>query len=352
MVDLKRTPAALALAAALLFGLSAPATKALVALTDPWLLAGLLYLGSGLGLGLYRVAERLFGRARREASISPRDAVWLGAAILSGGVIGPILMLFGLARGSAAQTALLLNLEGVFTALLAWLAFGEAFARRIAVGMAAIALGAAALVWDPAARLAFDPAAALVSAACLAWAADNNLTRRISGGDPVAIAAWKGAIAGPVGILIGLGRGVELPGGTVLLSAGLVGLLGYGTSLVLFILALRHLGAARTGAYFSTAPFIGAIVGVGVLGEPVTPQLVAAATLMAAGVWLHLSERHEHEHMHEPLRHDHLHDHDVHHGHEHPGQILVQEPHAHPHVHGPLRHSHPHYPDLHHRHRH
>jgi drug/metabolite transporter (DMT)-like permease len=347
-----RTAAALALGAALLFGLSAPAAKVLVAVTDPWLLAGLLYVGSGLGLGLYRLGRGLPLRLPSEAPVSRHEAPWLAAATLAGGVVGPVLMLFGLTRGSAAQTALLLNLEGVFTALLAWLAFNEAFAIRIATGMAAIALGSVVLTWDVSGGVALDRSAVLVIAACLAWAVDNNLTRRISASDPVQIAAVKGAAAGAINLLIALGRGAEIPDTAVLLGAAMVGLLGYGTSLVLFVLALRHLGTARTGAYFSTAPFIGSVGAIALLGEAITVRLLIAGSLMAVGVWLHLSERHDHEHLHATLEHDHLHRHDAHHQHDHPAGVAETEPHAHPHVHQPIRHSHPHYPDLHHRHRH
>lgn len=346
-----RAAPALALGAALLFGLSAPATKILVTTTDPWLLAGLLYLGSGVGLGLYRLGRPLLGWRVAEARLARWDLPWLGLAILTGGVAGPVLMLFGLAGGSAAQAALLLNLEGVFTALLAWLAFGEAFDRRIAIGMAAIALGALLLAWDPT-GVAPDGAAILVIAATLAWATDNNLTRRVSASDPVQIAALKGGVAGAVNLLIALGRGAEPPGVAAVVGAALIGLFGYGTSLVLFVLALRQLGTARTAAYFSTAPFIGALGAVLGLDEPVSGALVAAGGLMALGVWLHLSERHEHEHVHEAIAHDHLHWHDAHHQHEHDPDVDGREPHGHPHVHAPVRHRHPHYPDLHHRHRH
>jgi drug/metabolite transporter (DMT)-like permease len=215
----------------------------------------------------------------------------------------------------------------------------------------AIAIGAVVLSWHPFSPLVFDGSAMLVTVACLAWAIDNNLTRRISGGDPLQIAALKGGVAGIVNTLLGLGRGAQWPAPAMGLGAALVGVLGYGTSLVLFIRALRLLGTARTGAYFSTAPFVGAIGGVLILGEPLTVQLLAAAGLMGLGIGLHLTERHDHEHVHEPLAHEHLHRHDEHHQHEHPPGAL-REPHSHVHVHAKFRHGHPHYPDLHHRHRH
>lgn len=344
-----RTGPGLALAAAVLFGLSAPGAKRLAGTVDPWLLAGLLYLGSGIGLGLYRLAQRLLGRVASEASLSRQDLPWLGGAIAVGGIIGPVLLMYGLAAGTAVQSSLLLNLEGVFTALLAWSFFRENFDARIAIGMAAIAAGAAVLSWKPADPLALDASALLVTGACLAWAIDNNLTRRVSGGDPLQIAALKGIVAGSINVLLAVVQHSPWPALAAILGAGAVGFLGYGTSLVCFVRALRLLGTARTGAYFSTAPFVGAIAGAVALQEPLTWQASLAAVFMGTGVWLHLTERHEHEHQHEALEHAHAHVHDAHHQHSHAPGTPLGEPHSHAHVHAPLRHSHPHFPDLHHR---
>jgi drug/metabolite transporter (DMT)-like permease len=335
-----------------LFGLSTPAAKLLVGTVDPWLLAGVLYLGSGVGLSLYRWLRHLLRRAARESPVTGRDLFWLGAAIVFGGIIGPVLLVHGLATGTAVQSSLLLNLEGVFTALLAWSFFREHFSARIATGMAFIVLGGATLSWMPSAPLVFDASAMLVTAACLAWAIDNNLTRKVSGGDPVQIAALKGVAAGSINVLVALSRGASWPTPMATLGAAVVGVLGYGVSLVLFVLSLRLLGTARTGAYFSTAPFVGAVTGILVLQEPLTLSILVAMLVMAAGVWLHLSERHEHEHLHEPLEHAHLHSHDEHHQHEHARGTPTDAPHSHAHRHTPIRHSHPHYPDLHHRHDH
>jgi len=351
-MDAGKSGPGLALAAAVLFGLSAPAAKLLVGTVDPWLLAGLLYLGSGIGLGVYRWSQRLLGRIGSEAPLGRPDLPWLGGAIAVGGIIGPVLLMYGLAAGTAVRSSLLLNLEGVFTALLAWSLFRESFAARIAIGMAAIAGGAALLSWKSSPAFALDASAVLVAGACLAWAVDNNLTRMVSGGDPLQIAALKGIAAGAINVLLAIGRQAAWPGPVAVLGAGIVGFLGYGTSLVLFVLALRHLGTARTGAYFSTAPFVGAVAGAVVLHEPLPWWTVLGAALMGTGVWLHLTERHHHEHQHEALEHTHLHVHDEHHRHSHGPGTPGGEPHSHAHVHAPLRHSHPHFPDLHHRHHH
>jgi drug/metabolite transporter (DMT)-like permease len=268
-----------------------------------------------------------------------------------GGVVGPVLLMFGLAGGLASEASLLLNLESVLTAALAWLVFREHVHARIGTGMILITAGAFLLAW-PGDGVRFDSGELLVAGACLAWAVDNNLTRKVSGGDPVLIAALKGAVAGTVNLTIASVTGAEFPAVAPTLGALFVGLLGYGLSLVLFVRALRDLGAARTGAYFAVAPFAGAVAAVVALGEPVTVQLAAGGALMLAGVWLHVTERHEHEHVHEPLEHDHLHRHDEHHQHTHAPGVSLTEPHTHAHVHEPLRHRHPHYPDLHHRHGH
>jgi drug/metabolite transporter (DMT)-like permease len=348
-----RLSVAFALGAAALFGLSAPAGKALLAVTDPWLLAGLLYLGSGLSLGSKRRARALTSHpTAREAPLGQRDWPWLGGAILTGGVIAPVLLMFGLALVSAAEASLLLNLEGVFTAIVAWVVFREHVDARIAGGMVAISLGAMLLAWDPGQAVKLSAGALLVAGGCLGWAIDNNLTRKVSASDPLQIASVKGLVAGTVNVAIAVGLGANVPSVTTVVLAALLGLVSYGVSLVLFVRALRGLGAGRTSAYFSTAPFVGAVIGVIALGDPITPRLVLAAALMLVGVWLHVSERHEHEHVHELLAHDHRHEHDEHHRHSHDASAPPGEPHSHRHTHEPLRHRHPHYPDIHHRHGH
>ena len=348
-----RSGIAFALLAAVLFGASTPLAKRLVGEVPPIMLAGLLYAGSGIGLAALMAARKMI--AAPSAGIawpSRRDAVWLAGAIAFGGVLGPVFLMLGLAEASASSTSLLLNLEGVFTALLAWFLFRENFDARVATGMLAIALGGVVLVWDPSGIGRVTPGALLVVAACLCWAIDNNLTRKVSGSDAVAIAGLKGLIAGATNLGIAFALGHALPADSVVAAAGLVGFLGYGLSLVLFVLALRHLGTARTGAYFSTAPFAGAALAVVLQHDAVTAPVVLAGTLMAGGVWLHVTERHWHRHAHETLAHEHQHTHDAHHQHDHDAAWDGHEPHVHPHVHAPIEHSHAHYPDLHHRHHH
>jgi drug/metabolite transporter (DMT)-like permease len=335
-----------ALGAAVLFGASTPLAKTLLGTIDPWLLAGLLYAGSGLGLALVRT----LWRAPR-APLPRAEWPWLAGAIASGGVVAPVLLLFGLQHMPAAGAALLLNAEGVFTVLLAWFAFRENFDERIALGAFAILVGAA-LLSAPEASFATAWPALAVLGACLAWAIDNNLTRRVSLTDASWIAMVKGASAGLVNLLIAAAAGAPRPDATHLAGALLLGWLAYGVSLTLFVHALRDLGTARTSAYFSVAPFCGALLAILLLGEPVDARLLAAGALMGLGVWLHLSERHSHEHQHEALEHEHEHVHDAHHQHEHAAPVAAGVRHTHRHRHAPLLHAHPHYPDSHHRHRH
>ncbi len=340
-----------ALAAAALFGASTPAAKALGEGVHPFALAGLLYAGSGIGLSLWMLARRV-AAGPVAIGLARSDLPWLAGAVVCGGVFAPAMLMFGLASTSASVVSLLLNLESVFTALIAWFAFRENFDRRIALGMALITGGGVVLAVAPGGLRGLEVGAAWVAGACLFWALDNNLTRRISAGDPIAIAAIKGSVAGAANLGLALAVGATLPAPAIALPAMVIGLAGYGVSLVLFVVSLRNLGTARTGAYFATAPFVGVALSVAYLGERSGPAFWAAAALMATGVWLHISERHEHTHTHEPTHHTHGHTHDEHHRHSHDFEWDGDEPHAHAHAHTPVTHKHPHYPDIHHRHRH
>lgn len=344
-----------ALAAALLFGASTPLAKLLTGNVPPLLLAGLLYLGSGVGLGalmlLRRLRQRRGGQFPTPLHIPRAEVPWLLGAIMAGGMLGPALFMFGLTQTSAASASLLLNMEGMLTAVIAWLAFKENADRRIVLGMVAIMLGGVLLSWQPGGA-SFSPGALLIVAACLCWALDNNLTRKVSANDAMLVACLKGLLAGAANTAIALFNGASMPSGPALGYAGVVGFLGYGLSLTLFVIALRTLGTARTGAYFSVAPLFGVLISLALW--PDTPGLLfwASAALMGFGVWLHLSEQHAHEHTHEPLRHTHSHRHDAHHQHAHDLAWDAKASHVHEHRHEPQTHRHPHYPDIHHRHTH
>ncbi|MGV0976749.1 MAG: DMT family transporter [Azonexus sp.] len=332
-----------ALAAALLFGASTPLAKILLRDVGPWLLAGLFYLGSGIGLTLWRALTRA-----APVHFSRGETGWLAAAILSGGVVAPVLLMFGLTGMPASGAALLLNAEGVLTALLAWVVFMENFDHRIAFGMAAIAAGAIVLSWPGEAHFAGALPALAILGACLAWGIDNNLTRKVSLTDASWIAAVKGLAAGSVNIALAFALGDRLPDLPTTAAAMLVGLLAYGVSLVLFVIGMRHLGTARSGAYFSVAPFFGALLALAT-GEPLTLRLTVAGVFMVIGIWLHLTEWHEHQHIHEVMEHSHEHAHDEHHQHAHDIPVVPGVKHTHRHWHEPLVHTHAHFPDSHHR---
>jgi drug/metabolite transporter (DMT)-like permease len=339
-----------ALTSAALFGVSVPVAKLLLGDgIEARLLAGLLYLGSGIGLAAVLAMWRAMGLRSAEAPLRWSDAPRLIAVIAVGGVAGPLLLLWGLAHTDAASASLLLNVEGVATLCIAWLVFHENADGRIVLGAFAILAGAAIVSWGGGIG-SFNIGALAIVGACLAWAVDNNLTRGLSGSNPIEIAAWKGVSAGTFNVLLAVFFGVHLPAPGLLAAAGALGVVSYGASLALFVLALRHLGVARTGAYFSTAPFIGAFVAMILFDEPFTLRLAISAALMGLGLLLHILEVHAHRHRHQPLEHNHSHNHDAHHKHSH--ETGTGEQHAHEHRHDPTVHSHPHYPDLHHRHSH
>ena len=341
-----------ALAAAALFGASTPLAKLLGAEIPPVMLAGLLYLGSGVGLLMVRCVR---DRGWKASGLQASEWPWLMGAIVFGGVLGPVALMAGLSLTSGATASLMLNLEPVLTALLAWVVFKENADRRIVLGMLAIIVGGVVLSW-PSGQASNGSQSWLgplaVAFACLCWAVDNNLTRKVSAADALYIAGAKGLFAGLVNCTIAWGMGAGSVRLEVLSPTLLIGFLGYGVSLVLFVLALRGLGAARTGAYFSTAPFLGAAISIMVLGESVSLLFWLAAAFMLLGVWLHLTEQHEHNHRHVAQEHTHRHTHDEHHRHEHAEGVAPGEPHSHTHQHLPIAHSHPHFPDIHHRHRH
>lgn len=342
--SLKHPGVLAALGAALLFGAGTPLAKLLLDSLSPWLLAGLLYLGAGLGLTAYRLLTRA-----APVRLSRAEWPWLAGAILCGGVIAPVLLMVGLTGMPASGASLLLNAEGVFTALLAWFAFKENFDRRIALGMLAILAGAAILSWPGEVSFAGLVPALCILGACLAWGIDNNLTRKVSLTDASWIAATKGLVAGPVNLALAAALGSQLPAALPVAGAMVLGLLAYGVSLTLFVVALRHLGTARTGAYFSVAPFFGALLAL-LIGEPLTTGLILAGLLMAIGVGLHLSEQHSHSHTHQPLEHEHEHVHDEHHQHGHEASHEGQSRHRHHHRHQLMTHDHAHFPDVHHQH--
>jgi drug/metabolite transporter (DMT)-like permease len=347
MMQRRYTGIVAALGAAVLFGVGTPFAKLLLGETNPWLLAGLLYSGSGLGLFLLRAVRRdRLPRLRRN------ENGWLVGSVISGGLLAPVLLMWGLSGIPASEASLLLNAEVVLTALLAWFVFRENFDRRIAGAMGLIVFGGVLLAWPGEDGSGAALPALAVIAACLFWALDNNMTRKISLADATFVAMVKGLAAGAVNLSFALIAGAHLPQWPTVAASALLGFVSYGLSLAMFVIALRHLGTARTGAYFAIAPFAGAVVAVLFLHEPITAKLIASGLFMGIGIWIHLTERHVHEHSHGIFEHEHAHEHDEHHRHAHHSTTPAGTPHSHWHRHEPLTHTHPHYPDAHHRHDH
>lgn len=352
-------PVLKALAAALLFGINAPLSKVLLAPgglgeVAPIPMAAFLYLGSGLGaLALLRV-RRQEATTESEATLRRGDLPWLAGALLAGGVAAPIVLMFGLRVTPGATASLLLNFEGVATTLIAALAFREAVGRRVWGAIGLITVASIVLSWEPGGRLGVSLGALGILAACVLWGVDNNLTRNISARNPLTIVAAKGLGAGLFSLLLALLVGQPLPRPGAALVAMTLGSVSYGLSIMFFILALRDLGAARTSAFFSSAPFVGALLSFAILGESVRTQFLVALPLMLVGTVLLVTEQHAHRHRHGFLAHEHRHHHDdAHHDHAHtPGEVPPNGWHSHPHEHAPQVHEHPHAPDLHHRHQH
>jgi drug/metabolite transporter (DMT)-like permease len=337
------------LAAAVLFGAGAPIAKALAADAGAQVFAGILYLGSGLGL----CAARLVWRTAEEP-LHRRDLRWLAMSTVSGGIVAPVLLVWGLQRTSGSAASLLLNVETMLTAAVAWLVFGEHRHARSFVGLALVVGGGVVLSLtapeDPARTTWMGSIA--VAGACLCWAIDNNVTQPISMRNPLQIAMWKGLIAGGTNLTLAIALGQRLPDAARIGGGLVLGALSYGASLTLFVASLRRMGTVRTAGFFAVAPFVGAAVAVVFWREPLTWSLSLGGLLMAAGVALYVTERHAHRHLHEREEHAHLHVHDEHHRHEHQAGDPPGEPHSHAHRHDALDHEHPHVPDIHHRHGH
>jgi drug/metabolite transporter (DMT)-like permease len=344
-------PVIIVIISAALFGISAPLAKSLVEGMPATELAGLLYLGAFLGLGIFTVVQRMARTHRRYERIARKDVKWLAGSIVSGGVVAPILMVTGLTLISGFTASLLLNLEGVFTALLAVTFFRQREGKRLWAALLIMTLASVLLTYDPSNGAFRIEGTLFLAGAMLFWGLDNNLTQKISGKDPVQISMTKGAVAGTSSIAIAFVIGAPMVFGTGVLYALILGAFSYGASLVLFIMALSKMGSARTAALFAIGPFIGAAVSIPLLGERLEWMMFPAVAMMAAAVWLITREKHAHEHRHTEVTHAHPHGHDDPHHQHHPGE-LVAGSHSHLHTHEEMVHSHAHWPDTSHQHDH
>jgi drug/metabolite transporter (DMT)-like permease len=334
-----------ALLAALFFGASAPISKLLLGDVPPILMAAFLYLGSGTGISLIKLYQR-FSRHQKEAGIKRPDAGWLAGAIISGGILAPIILMISLKNTPASTASLLLNFEGVGTTLIALFFFHESISRGALTAILAITLASVFLSTNFQAGFSFSLGALGILLACFLWGVDNNLTRNISAKDPLTIVAWKGLVAGTFSLILGLSLGQQPPASITILSILLLGFISYGLSTMLFIYSMRGLGAARTSALYGTAPLAGVLLSILIFKDPITLLFGIAALLMVAGALLLANEEHAHFHIHMPVVHEHIHRHeDDFHAHSD-----VKETHTHEHEHPRTEHEHGHMPDIHHRH--
>jgi len=342
-----------ALLAAVLFGISAPIAKLLLGEIDPVMLAAFLYLGSGFGLMLVRGVQRIFhAPGEGEARLTRGDLVWLAGATLAGGVMGPVILMYSLRGTPAATASLLLNFESVATSVIAAIVFKEMVSSRAWFAIMMITIAAILLSVNPDAAWGFSLGALGVVAASFLWGLDNNLTGNISAKDPVTIVTIKGLAAGSFSLLLALSVGESLPEWEVILKACLLGSVSYGLSIMLYVRALRGLGAARTSGLFSTAPLSGLVLSLLLFRESPNSLLLLALLMMAVGTYLLVNERHAHPHFHPQFIHDHSHSHtDSHHDHTH-DPVKTPQTHAHMHNHTEIEHQHEHLPDTHHRHSH
>lgn len=333
-----------ALLAALFFGASAPVSKFLLGDISPVFLASFLYLGSGTGIALTKLTQR----KGTEAGIQRADVKWLAGAIISGGILAPIVLMVSLQNTPASTASLLLNFEGVGTTLIALLFFKESISRRAWAAILVITLASIFLSTDLSSGFGLSLGALGVILACVLWGLDNNLTRNISGKDPLVIVASKGLVAGTFSFLLAWALGNPFPAAATILGTLVMGFVCYGLSTLLFIRSMRGLGAARTSALYGTAPLAGVLLSIVIFGEIPSVFFILAAILMVGGALLLINESHSHAHVHTAIVHEHSHNHaDPMHTHDDSKGI-----HSHEHEHPIEEHEHDHMPDIHHRHGH
>lgn len=355
MNNRKFYPILMALGAAILFGASAPVTKILLGQIEPIPLAAFLYLGSGIGLVVFQSINMILKKqVLSEAPLKKPDLKWLLGAIIAGGVLAPIILLYSLKSTPASTASLLLNFETVATMLIAMLFFKEYAGRQVISAIVLITLASILLSWDFKNQWGISIGSLGIILACCCWGMDNNFTRNISLKNPFTIVTTKGIAAGSVSFTLALALGNQFPDIKIAVIAMVIGFFCYGLSIVLFVFAMRDLGSARTSALFGTAPFIGTLLSFVLLRDTVNKLYFFALPIMIFGAVLLLKENHEHEHKHKEIEHEHRHNHmDLHHTHEHDQEEIPRDQyHSHSHIHKEMEHAHAHSPDIHHRHEH
>lgn len=348
-------PIIMILSASILFGASAPLTKMLLGEIEPIPLASLLYGGSGIGLLIFQFINLMIKKEKvDEAPLMKKDFIWLLGAIVTGGIIAPIVLLSGLKITPASTASLLLNFEGVATTIIAIVFFKENVGKQVLSAVVLITLASIFLSWDFKNQWGLSIGALGIILACICWGIDNNFTRNISSKNPFSIVSIKGVVSGLVSFMLSIILKNNIPDFKIIMIAMVIGFFCYGLSIVLYVFAMRDLGSARTSALYGSAPFVGSILSFILLGDIPSNTFFIALPIMLIGVILLLKEEHFHTHTHEPLQHEHRHKHpDIHHEHGHTdGQAIINGYHSHYHTHKLVDHVHAHFPDIHHRHNH
>lgn len=339
-----------AILAALLYGISAPISKILLRELSPTMMAALLYLGAGIGMLMVSVFKSLSGKERIEARITKREIPYVvGMIVLD--IAAPIFLMIGLTMTTSSNVSLLNNFEIVATSMIALFIFKEAVGKRMWTAILLITLSSVLLSFEDIRHFSLSLGSVFVILASLSWGLENNCTRKLSIKDPIQVVVIKGFGSGFGALIIAGISGAYSANILYILITLLLGFVAYGMSIYLYISAQRDLGAARTSAYYATAPFIGVVISWIVLKEPITSTFIFALIVMLFGTYFAVTENHAHRHNHIPVTHEHKHSHtDGHHNHRHKENVIGE--HSHEHTHEPLVHEHAHLPDLHHRHSH
>lgn len=341
---------ALAVLAAVLYGISAPFSKLLLGHVPPTRMAALLYLGAGMGMLVVNLVKSLRPGKPTEAKLTRHELPYV-LAMIALDVMAPVLLMLGLTLTTSSNASLINNFEIAATAMIALFFFREAVGRRMWIAITLITLSSIILSIEELSSFTFSIGSVFVIGACLCWGLENNCTRMLSLKDPLQIVVIKGFGSGLGALAISLALKEHAAESLYILLALLLGFVAYGLSIYFYISAQRALGAARTSAYYAAAPFIGVLISWLVLQEKPTLSFMTALAIMLAGTYFAVTEDHQHVHHHELVIHEHKHRHDdLHHTHSHTPQVIGE--HSHLHTHDETLHTHPHTPDLHHRHEH
>ena len=326
-----------AILAAALYAINVPLSKMLLPYVGPTMMAAFLYLGAGFGMLIYELAGKCVGKKEEKESLTKSELPYTIAMVVLD-IAAPILLMFGIARTNAANVSLLNNFEIVATSLIALVVFREVISKRLWFAIVLVTIASIVLSVEGAGAFMFNRGSLFVLGACLCWGLENNCTRMLSNKNPSEIVVIKGIFSGLGSLVVAFIVGDKMPEVKWLACVLLLGFVAYGLSILFYIKAQKDLGAAKTSAYYSIAPFLGVAFGMLLLGERPRAQFYIAFVLMLISTYfmvkdtIALQHTHEHEHTH---IHEHSHG-DYVHAHEH------THVHTHIHTHGEESENHTH----------